>query len=211
MPQLAGSGLEKHYLATNPRLDEKCKLLLNNELSFLRKIDWRCHVGLHERQLVLDLLSNSSEGGKCMAQRMRQVPESAMGRTQTTSENDDMNSHFNCMVGVHSQQNGSSETIVRQLFLQDKNECGERTWELLSEILVLLFDTRISLPSEASRRQRTRIPKQLKKVELTSKHHCSAPEDKMKSTGARGSLSGSPSSFLVSMAQMSPEAALGSN
>ena len=193
MPQLAGSGLEKHYLATDPRLDEKCKLLLNDELSFLRKIDWRCHVGLHERQLVLDLLSDSSEGGKCLAQRMRQVPESAMR---------------------HSQQNGSSETIVRQLFLQDKNEVGERTWELLSEILILMFDTRISLPSEASRRQRTRIPKQLKKickVELTSKHHCSAPEDKMKSTGARGSLSGFPSSFLVSMAQMSPEAALGSD
>ncbi len=211
MPQLAGSGLEKHYLATNPRLDEKCKLLLNNELSFLRKIDWRCHVGLHERQLVLDLLSNSSEGGKCMAQRMRQVPESAMGRTQTTSENDDMNSHFNSIVGVHSQHNGYAEKIVRQLFLQDKNECGERTWELLSEILALMFDTRISLPSEASKRQRTRFPKQLKKVELTRKHHSTSPEDKMKSAGTRGSVSGSSSSFLVSMAQMSPEAALGSD
>jgi hypothetical protein len=85
VPELARSGLEEHYLATNPRLDEKRKLLLHEELSFLR----------------------------------RKVPDSAMIRTQTKGEVD-----------------------MRQVFMQHKNDCGERNWELLSEILVLMFDIR---------------------------------------------------------------------
>ena len=207
VPQLEGRGEKENYFANDARLDEKRKLLLHDELLFLSKINWRCHVSLHDRDLVLEQLKNSGEGGQCLAQRMRQVPESAMIRTHTEWGNDGMNSHFNGIKVLHpKQENDTSETIVfeEQLFLQDKNDCGERTWELLSEILVLMFDTRSFLPRESSpndsRGQSIRIQTQEKVLELTRESHCvdqeklfeltrksQCVEDKLNSTGAIGS------------------------
>ena len=67
----SGQELETCYLTPNKELDQTRALLQEAELVFLRKIDWRCHVDLAERQRVLKCLLQTGDVGRALAMRKR--------------------------------------------------------------------------------------------------------------------------------------------
>jgi hypothetical protein len=149
----SGRELETHFFAVNKQLDMKRALLRAAELDFLRKIDWRCHVTKSDRMLVLEHLLLSGEQGRFLAQRKRIIIPRAMIGGQCDEA---------CV--------DPEEAI---LFLPDKNEEGERTWSLLSDILCLIFDTQLILPHEL--KQANRQPARKKKVASFDRRSCARP------------------------------------
>lgn len=149
----SGRELETHFFAVNKQLDLKRALLRATELDFLRKIDWRCHVAKSDRILVLEQLLLSGDQGRFLAQRKRTIlPRATIG-------------------GQCDEACVDPEEAI--LFLQDKNEEGERTWSLLSDILCLIFDTQLVLPQEL--KQANRQPARMKKVASFNRRSCARP------------------------------------
>lgn len=134
-----GRELETYYFAANKQLDLKRASLRATELDFLRKIDWRCHVEQSDRIHIVSMLP----GAWAECKRINILAD-----RQTSGKV--------CEAGF---EEPLDEAMV---FLPDKNDEGERTWGLLSDILCLMFDTRLLLPSE--RKKASRQPARKKRV-----------------------------------------------